>query len=254
MKVFGFVTILLAMCKYIECDNVSQQQPLFCNDLRPQNQVDIEQLLGLWYGNEIIMHHDSMRSELALDACVMIHLSDITHEIASSRPRTPDQFQEYHNQQIFYNYDNNQRPIGGQQYHYLKLQWSEQDINLEYTLRYNTTRRGFWISSSPQKGTMMKLNYGQFSGVIQVMKVVSNQMVLTFCENLPGKQFFTIVLSRKPNIFSAEDLGSVHGLLQHRGLQTVSVRKVCNGSTSMHSISISSLFITAAVAYVLKHF
>lgn len=53
-------------------------------------------------------------------------------------------------------------------------------------------------------GTMMKLNYGQFTGVIQVMKVVSNQMVLTFCENLPGKQFFTIVLSRQPNIFSAE--------------------------------------------------
>lgn len=51
---------------------------------------------------------------------------------------------------------------------------------------------------------MLKLNYGQFTGVIQVMKVVSNQMVLTFCENLPGKQFFTIILSRQPNIFSAE--------------------------------------------------
>lgn len=51
---------------------------------------------------------------------------------------------------------------------------------------------------------MLKLTYGQFTGVIQVMKVVSNQMVLTFCENLPGKQFFTIVLSRQPNIFSAE--------------------------------------------------
>lgn len=44
MKVFGFVTILLVICKYIECDNVAQQQPLFCNDLRPQNQVDIEQV------------------------------------------------------------------------------------------------------------------------------------------------------------------------------------------------------------------
>lgn len=44
MKVFGFITILLAICKYIECDNVPQQQPLFCNDLRPQNQVDIEQV------------------------------------------------------------------------------------------------------------------------------------------------------------------------------------------------------------------
>lgn len=44
MKVIGFVTILLAMCKYIECDNVPQQQPLFCSDLKPQNQVDIDQV------------------------------------------------------------------------------------------------------------------------------------------------------------------------------------------------------------------
>ncbi|XP_031621577.1 uncharacterized protein LOC116339689 [Contarinia nasturtii] len=259
-KVIGFFAVLLAISKYIECDNMFQQQqsqqpqqPLFCSDLRPQNQVNIDQLLGMWYGNEIIMHHDTMRSDpVALDSCVMIHLSDITHEIASTRPRQPDNFQEYHNQQILANYDYNQRPFGAQQFNHLRLVWSEQDINLEYTLRFNTTRRGFWISSAPQKGQMIKLNYGQFTGVIQVMKVVSNQMILTFCENLPGKQFFTIVLSRQPNSISNEDMGSIHALLMHRGLQTVSVRKICNGSSSMHSISIVSVLFTAILAFLLK--
>lgn len=73
-------------------------------------------------------------------------------QIATTRPRQPDQFNEYHNRQMSYNYDNKQMPYGSQFYHYLRLIWSEQDYNLEYTLRFNTTRRGFWISSAPQKG------------------------------------------------------------------------------------------------------
>lgn len=75
-------------------------------------------------------------------------------QIASSRRGQPDQFQEYHNQQMMYNYDYQQRPLGAQHFNYLRLIWSEQDINLEYTLRFNTTRRGFWISAAPQKGSV----------------------------------------------------------------------------------------------------
>lgn len=51
---------------------------------------------------------------------------------------------------------------------------------------------------------MLKLNYGQFSGTVQVMKAVGNHMVLTFCENLPGSQLFSIILSRKPNTLSID--------------------------------------------------
>lgn len=47
---------------------------------------------------------------------------------------------------------NHPRPYGAQYYHYLQLIWTEQDTTLEYTLRYNTTKRGFWIASAPQKG------------------------------------------------------------------------------------------------------
>ncbi len=38
------------------------------------------------------------------------------------------------------------------QYNYLRLIWEERGAVLEYSLRYNTTRRGFWISSPPLPG------------------------------------------------------------------------------------------------------
>lgn len=41
-------------------------------------------------------------------------------------------------------------------YNYLRLIWAEQDVVLEYTLKYNQTRRGFWIASGPQGGTTGK--------------------------------------------------------------------------------------------------
>lgn len=147
----------------------------------------------MWYGSEILTHHDNDMGELVYDACVVIHLAEITHEvicdsslkchkccffysvtdivlfieciaklllyvnrkhkqITTSRPRRPESNDEYHNRQITYYGPDNQRVGRPQQYHYLRLIWVEQDTNLEYTLRYNTSRRGFWISSSPQKG------------------------------------------------------------------------------------------------------
>lgn len=46
--------------------------------------------------------------------------------------------------------------------------------------------------------------YSQFTGTVQVMKAVGNHMVLTFCENLPGSQLFSIVLSRRPDTLSVD--------------------------------------------------
>lgn len=74
-------------------------------------------------------------------------------KFATTRPHRPDQFDEYHNRQaIQYDY-NHPRPHGAQYYHYLQLIWTEPDTTIEYTLRFNTTKRGFWIASAPQKGT-----------------------------------------------------------------------------------------------------
>lgn len=36
----------------------------------------------MWYGNEIILHHDHVRGEVPFEECVTIHLADITQEVS----------------------------------------------------------------------------------------------------------------------------------------------------------------------------
>lgn len=56
-----------------------------------------------------------------------------------------------------------------------------------------------WISL----GTMMKLIYDQFSGV-QVIEVLNDHIILTFCIHQPRSQFFSIILTRNPNSISVD--------------------------------------------------
>lgn len=44
MKIIGFITILMLMCNYIECDDTQEESPSSCLDLKPQNNVDIDQV------------------------------------------------------------------------------------------------------------------------------------------------------------------------------------------------------------------
>lgn len=61
-------------------------------------------------------------------------------------------FQEYHDRQGYQYELSNQRPYGSQFHHFLRLIWTEQEKNAEYTLRYNTSRRGYWINEGQQRG------------------------------------------------------------------------------------------------------
>lgn len=56
---------------------------------------------------------------------------------------------------------------------FLRLIWDEKGVVLEYTLRFNNTRRGFWMSSSPQKGKEILVS-------IDKKKYVNNKYVLLF--------------------------------------------------------------------------
>lgn len=142
------------------------------------------------------------------------------------------------------------------------------------------------FSSTTQTGTMIGINYDQFTGTVQVMKVIGRHMVLTFCENLPGSQLFTVILTRsqqsvttdvslsnhssrisysiqlhlvhkrKWSLFpsssftsniSLQDLQSIHSMLNRRGLSTISVRKVCSGTESL-TASVIVLSIAAILA------
>lgn len=123
----------------------------------------------------------------------------------------------------YYNSDLNRQRR--QPYNYLRLIWDETDTSLEYTLRYNNSRKGFWLSSTPQQGIyntekhisfifkkkkittkigsmINKYPYSQFTGTIQVMKAIGSHIVLTFCQT--EGQLFSIILSRSPNTLTAD--------------------------------------------------
>lgn len=77
--------------------------------------------------------------------------------MATSQNRRKDTyFQQYHDRQIPPPELTNQRSYGSQLIHHLRMLWQEQDVNVEYLLRFNTSKRGFWISTAPQKCTFSK--------------------------------------------------------------------------------------------------
>lgn len=109
-------------------------------------------------------------------------------------------------------------------YQYLRLEWTESDVKLEYIARYSPTRIGFWLTSAPQRNfehistenisinqekqkfpllseyrstVMPKFNV--FAGAIQIIFATENYMVLTFCELIPNQQLFSIILTRHSN-------------------------------------------------------
>lgn len=37
--------------------------------------------MGMWFGTEVITHHDHDVGEYRYDSCIVVHLSEITHEV-----------------------------------------------------------------------------------------------------------------------------------------------------------------------------
>lgn len=152
------------------------------------------------------MCHHSLVGNYAsgkLAACVRpFHIQNCKNMCLSIKMTTIRPRDEYHNRQsAYYNSDlhRQQQPFS---YHHLRLIWDEHGTDIEYTLRYNTSRPGFWLASEPQRGVMLQINHSSFAGTVQVMKAVGDHMVLTFCEGLPGSKLFSIVLSRRPDTLS----------------------------------------------------
>lgn len=115
--------------------------------------------------------------------------------MSTIRPITSDSYNN--RQRAYYNSDLQRQE---QSYnHYLRLIWDEMGTDIDYTLRYNTSRPGFWLFSEPQRGVMLQINHSKFSGTVQVMKAVGDHMVLTFCQGLPSSELYSIVLSRRPD-------------------------------------------------------
>ncbi|CAO1414307.1 unnamed protein product [Diamesa serratosioi] len=263
VNLLALVPLLVVSNEVESLEKYTSKTSLYCEDLNPQKNIDIEQLMGLWYGAEVITHHDEGESfETTYDSCVVLHLAEVTNELDSDynyeyddSTNTNRNNERHHNNKERERERERDRSIIQHNYRganrFLRLIWDERGKTLEYTLRFNNTRRGFWLSSGPQKGTMLELPYNQFTGTVQVMKAVGNHLVLTFCQTLPRSQLFSIVLTRKPHILARDDVQSVRGLLRRRGLNVQTVRKVCSNSSTLLQTSILTI-ISLAIASLLS--
>nr|XP_019539939.2 uncharacterized protein LOC109410889 [Aedes albopictus] len=251
-------------------ENRGSSSQQYCTDLNPQTGLDIEQIMGLWYGSEVITHIGSEEGESIYDTCVVIHLSDITNSTTSSESTTRDNGPEvrfgtsygYPGDRSRHDSDGNRRYQAEQhqqhqyQYNYrqptslryLRLIWDEKHHTLEYTLRFNSSRPGFWISSAAQSKTMTQLPNVQFTGTVQVLKAINNQLVLTFCQSVPGGQLFSVVLTRHPMGLSPEENQSIRNFLRRKHLSTTSMRKVCfSAATNQASLGMAASILIVLV-------
>lgn len=211
-------------------------QSMFCKNVRSQHSLNIKEILGEWYGSEIIAHTESSPGTYYYDTCVLIRLTDITQQMAAttterSYKKSPHVRQEPPNR-------------------FLHLLWDERkkNLNVEYTLNYTEANPGLWFSVGDQSGSMLDLQYQQFRGTIQVIKAVHDHIVLTFCDFNVNSGFFTVVLTRQPQGLGEDVLRSIRGLLARRGLATDAIRKVC---TSSASSIISSMTLAIVLSFIL---
>lgn len=47
--------------------------------------ASLSQIMGLWYGSEIIIHSQDYPGVIEYDSCVIIHLTDVTQQVSLSR-------------------------------------------------------------------------------------------------------------------------------------------------------------------------
>ncbi|XP_016973099.1 uncharacterized protein LOC108040245 [Drosophila rhopaloa] len=235
---------------------------LRCMNINPQQSVNLEQIMGLWYGSEIIVHTQDFPGTYEYDSCVIIHLADVTDQIRFGQANRGYGAQDYNRNQNNYgrtttttqsSYQDtdeyHRRSFQQSQQRYLRLVWSERDNNLEYTFNYTIAEPGRWSNIGDQRGSLVALNtYTQFTGTVQVVKAVNDHLVLTFCGNDLKSSIYTVVLSRNRMGLGSDELRSIRNLLSRRGLYTETIRKVCNGCGRLSG----SLFALFALLLVVR--
>ncbi|EDV95795.1 kinesin-related protein 10 [Drosophila grimshawi] len=232
-----------------------------CVNVNPQNSVDLEQIMGLWYGSEIIMHSQDFPGVYEYDSCVIIHLTDVTQQVRNNNNYNNNRgYNTNYNNRNQNNYghisttpqyylDNDDHVRQPPRTKYLRLVWSERDNNLEYTFNYTADAPGQWSNIGDQRGSLVQLNsYTQFTGTVQVVKAVNDHLVLTFCGNDVKSSIYTVVLTRNRLGLSTDELRSIRSMLSRRGLYSETIRKVCSGAPNVGGglLSLLSLLLLAA--------
>ncbi|XP_073843816.1 uncharacterized protein [Musca autumnalis] len=243
---------------------IRQHHPpsMLCMNIKPQHSVDIKQITGEWHGNEIIMHTQDIPGVYRYDSCVTFYLNDVTdqmrdyyqpsrrrtesiHSSASSSSSSLEGHRDMGASTMAHHYSNTR---------YLRLIWSEKDDNIEYNFNYTMNHPGLWTNVGEQRGSMVALNkYNQFTGTVQVVKAVSDHLVLTFCSSDIHHSIYTVVLSREPQRLNHNVIRSIRNLLSRRGLYTESIREVCvkNSASALNKSSSSTAASLLGMSIVL---
>ncbi|XP_018579765.1 uncharacterized protein LOC108917570 isoform X2 [Anoplophora glabripennis] len=231
----------------------------YCANMQPQQIMSVPQLMGMWFVVEKIDHLDERHYAKRLRTCPVIHISeDRSHTTlnplykgnqyrgygegfgygtdGSQYGKTREQIDQERRQKLEYvsgmTHERNYPRRTYQNYNmdkgHLRIYWDEEGDSTEYHVWYNITEPGFWISSGPENGAVLKSQFSHYAGNIQVQKVVGDHMVLTFCHPQP-RQFFSVLLSRETKLSSVE-VHSVHRMLDRKGFKISAVEKLCNKS------------------------
>jgi len=178
---------------------------LHCREktLSPQEDFNVEQISGTWYGYEVITHHGNTGSAPAGDICLILHFEELSQEEV--------------------------RKIGWpQNYQFFSLIWDD-GPETEYALQYNVTNPGFFLLSEPREDNN-EIEFNSFIGSVQVLTQIEDHLILTFCEEAPRSRIFTIVLTRHKIKLTVEAEVNAEKLVKYKGLKVQSIRKTCKSS------------------------
>ncbi|XP_025832984.1 uncharacterized protein LOC108745070 [Agrilus planipennis] len=289
MRLFFLLCLsLFNLCKGVQENGAHQS----CGDIRTQNKILINQLIGIWFGVEIISHKlDDPVETVTLDVCPIIYIEEMKDEIITetiygtdityeedteSNPyRTTTELNKYYNRRweedthnsgrLYKNWKQPQYAPGNRRYDLingnrvrhmkrLKLEWNENGKRITYIVSYDNSKLGFWRSSAPQNGMTMDPHFNHFAGAIHVIKAVGGHLVLTFCHLMPERHLYTLILSRDPEGLKPWEVGSVHHLLLTEGLPVRKVKRVCrNGSARNDNCLLVGILALIGTALFQKH-
>nr|XP_022918942.1 uncharacterized protein LOC111427832 [Onthophagus taurus] len=272
MRFYFLITFICIsyILKKVSSDNAYNN----CAEVGTQRHVAIDQLMGLWYGIELISHRiETSYEPQHPDTCLQINISEEPQLGEDQYRSTYYNRHKYDNRNKYDSYDTitstqypldsinqNRRLINQHQYNRngvypsndleqrkLKVLWIGSDgIVVTYKTSYMSAP-GIWHISGPHNGSQLIQTFDDFAGTIQVLKAVGDHMVLTFCQIRPDQKLYTVILSRLPEL-KRRDILSIHNMLTVRGLDIVSVRNVCPvAAANMFTINLVLMLISCGL-------
>ncbi|XP_053601730.1 uncharacterized protein LOC128670242 isoform X2 [Plodia interpunctella] len=238
----------------------------YCRNLNPTNDFDEDTLLGMWHIREYIFHKESVTKTEYNPYCPVIQIRKFEdyvngglinrnlptslppYTLPTNGPYGSRHYGQYGQSGQYGQYGQyNQYANEPYRIRHLVLEWHEGLWKEEYHIKVNTSHRGFWPTDVPN-GSVDEM-YRFFGGVIQVLKAANNHLVLNFCMRLPHSQLYSVVLSRNENQLTPEDLASIHNVFTMKHLSTSALKRVCENSAPIMSMSSLSFLLVAVILW-----